>query len=75
MPELPEVEVVRRGLDEHVRGRAIASAVVRHPRSARRHVGGPNDLAARLVGATITGTARRGKYLWLILDGDDALLA
>ncbi|RAF57409.1 DNA-formamidopyrimidine glycosylase, partial [Burkholderia multivorans] len=44
MPELPEVEVVRRGLDEHVRGRAIASAVVRHPRSARRHVGGPNDL-------------------------------
>lgn len=75
MPELPEVEVVRRGLDDHVRGRTIASAVVRHPRSARRHVGGPEDLAARMIGATITGTARRGKYLWLVLDGEDALLA
>ena len=75
MPELPEVEVVRRGLDDHVRGRTIASAVVRHPRSARRHVGGPQDLAARMIGATITGTARRGKYLWLVLDGEDALLA
>lgn len=75
MPELPEVEVVRRGLDDHVRGRTISSAVVRHPRAARRHVGGPEDLAARMVGATITGTARRGKYLWLILDDEDALLA
>lgn len=75
MPELPEVEVVRRGLDDHVRGRTIASATVLHPRAARRHVGGPEDLAARMVGATITGTARRGKYMWLILDGEDALLA
>jgi len=74
MPELPEVEVVRRGLDAHVRGRTIASAVIRHPRAARRHVAGPDDLAARMVGATITGTARRGKYFWLILDDRDALL-
>jgi len=74
VPELPEVEVVRRGIDDHVRGRTIASATVLHPRAARRHVGGPADLAARMVGATITGTARRGKYLWLILDGADALL-
>ena len=74
MPELPEVEVVRRGLDDHLRGRTVASAVIRHPRAARRHLAGPEDLAARLVGATITGTARRGKYLWLLLDGRDALL-
>ena len=74
MPELPEVEVVRRGLDDHVRDRTIASAVVRHPRAARRHLGGPEDLAARLVGATITATARRGKYLWLVLDDREALL-
>lgn len=74
MPELPEVEVVRRGLDDHVRGRTIASAVIRHPRAVRRHVAGPVDLAARMTGATITGTARRGKYLWLILDDRDALL-
>lgn len=75
MPELPEVEVVRRGLDDHVRGRTIASATILHPRAARRHVGGPADLAARMAGATITETARRGKYLWLVLDGEDALLA
>ncbi|MGW9414266.1 DNA-formamidopyrimidine glycosylase family protein [Arthrobacter cupressi] len=35
---------------------------------------GPEDLTVRLVGATITGTARRGKYCWLVLDGRDALL-
>lgn len=74
MPELPEVEVVRRGLDDHVRGRTVASAVIRHPRAARRHVAGTEDLAARMLGATITGTARRGKYCWLILDDRDALL-
>ncbi len=74
MPELPEVEVVRRGLDDHVRGRTIASAVIRHPRAVRRHTAGPEDLAAQMIGATITGTARRGKYLWLILDDRDALL-
>lgn len=74
MPELPEVEVVRRGVDDHVCGRTIATAVIRHPRAARRHVAGPEDLAARILGATVTGTARRGKYLWLILDGRDALL-
>lgn len=74
MPELPEVEVVRRGLDGHVRGRTIATAVIRHPRAARRHLAGGDDLAARMVGATVTGIARRGKYLWLILDDQDALL-
>jgi formamidopyrimidine-DNA glycosylase len=74
MPELPEVEVVRRGLHNHLLGRTIASAVIRHPRAARRHLAGPNDLAAQLLGATVTGTGRRGKYLWLILDDRDALL-
>ena len=74
MPELPEVEVVRRGLNDHVRGRTIAAAVIRHPRAVRRHTAGPQDLAGRMVGATITGTARRGKYLWLILEDRDALL-
>ena len=74
MPDLPEVEVVRRGLDDHVRGRTIATGVIRHPRAIRRHVAGPENLAARMIGATVTGTARRGKYLWLILDERDALL-
>lgn len=74
MPELPEVEVVRRGLDQWVTGRTIASAEVLHPRAVRRHLAGPDDFVARLKGATIAGTARRGKYLWLPLGGE-ALLA
>jgi len=75
MPELPEVEVVRRGLQEHVAGRAISAVRVHHPRAVRRHEAGPADLTARLLGARITGTGRRGKYLWLILDeGHEALV-
>ncbi len=75
MPELPEVEVVRRGLHEHVTGRAVAAVRVHHPRAVRRHEAGPADLTARLVDARITGTGRRGKYLWLTLDdGAEALV-
>jgi formamidopyrimidine-DNA glycosylase len=68
MPELPEVEVVRRGLQAHVVGKTITAVRVHHPRAVRRHEAGPADLAARLLGARITGTGRRGKYLWLLLD-------
>ncbi len=69
MPELPEVEVVRRGLDRWVTGRTVESASVLHPRAARRHPAGGDDLASRLVGRTIEAASRRGKYLWLPLDG------
>lgn len=71
MPELPEVEVVRRGLHEHIADRTITSVRVLHPRAVRRHSGGAADLTARLRGARVTGTGRRGKYLWLTLDEDD----
>ncbi|WP_197373782.1 bifunctional DNA-formamidopyrimidine glycosylase/DNA-(apurinic or apyrimidinic site) lyase [Mycolicibacterium baixiangningiae] len=74
MPELPEVEVVRRGLDAHVTGKAIAAVRVHHPRAVRRHEAGPADMTARLLNARITGTGRRGKYLWLTLDDDAALV-
>lgn len=67
MPELPEVEVVRRGLQQHVAGRTIERVEVRHPRAVRRHDAGPGDFAARLGGATVTAAERRGKYLWLPL--------
>ena len=70
MPELPEVEVVRRGLQAHVAGKTITAVRVHHPRAVRRHEAGPADLTARLLDARITGTDRRGKYLWLLLDGD-----
>jgi formamidopyrimidine-DNA glycosylase len=75
VPELPEVEVVRRGLERWVVGRTVAAAEVLHPRATRRHLAGPDDVVARLVGRTVTAACRRGKYLWLPLSGgDDALL-
>jgi formamidopyrimidine-DNA glycosylase len=74
MPELPEVEVVRRGLATHVVGRTIGSVEVFHPRPVRRHAAGPGDFAAALTGRTVVGARRRGKYLWLPLDNGDALL-
>lgn len=74
MPELPEVEVVRRGLDAHVTGRTITAVRVHHPRAVRRHEAGPADLTARLLDAHVTGTGRRGKYLWLTLADDSALV-
>ncbi|WP_114201207.1 bifunctional DNA-formamidopyrimidine glycosylase/DNA-(apurinic or apyrimidinic site) lyase [Janibacter anophelis] len=74
MPELPEVEVVRRGLADHVSGRTIAAVTLTGERVARRHVPGPRDLEDRLSGRTVTGAHRRGKYLWLALaDGPDAV--
>jgi formamidopyrimidine-DNA glycosylase len=74
LPELPEVEVVRAGLERHVVGRTIESAAVLHPRAVRRHPAGPDDFAARLAGRRICAARRRGKYLWLPL-AQDALLA
>ncbi|UQX03191.1 bifunctional DNA-formamidopyrimidine glycosylase/DNA-(apurinic or apyrimidinic site) lyase [Streptomyces sp. RerS4] len=69
MPELPEVEVVRRGLERWVAGRTVASVEVLHPRAVRRHLAGGADFAARLAGQTIGVPMRRGKYLWLPLEG------
>ncbi len=74
MPELPEVEVVRRGLADHVAGRTITAVRVHHPRAVRRHEAGAADLTARLAGVRIAGTGRRGKYLWLTLDDDSTAL-
>jgi formamidopyrimidine-DNA glycosylase len=61
---------VRRGLQAHVVGKSITAVRVHHPRAVRRHEAGPADLTARLLGARINGTDRRGKYLWLLLDKD-----
>ncbi|MFI6146354.1 bifunctional DNA-formamidopyrimidine glycosylase/DNA-(apurinic or apyrimidinic site) lyase [Streptomyces sp. NPDC051109] len=71
MPELPEVEVVRRGLERWVAGRTVGSVEVLHPRAVRRHPAGAADFAARLAGGTIGVPQRRGKYLWLPLEGRD----
>ena len=62
--------MVRRGLADHVVDRTIARVEVAHPRAVRRHLEGGDDFAARLAGRTITAARRRGKYLWLELDGE-----
>ncbi len=74
MPELPEVETVRQGLERHVTGRAIATVQVLHPRAVRRHLAGPQEFSAALAGRGFGSARRRGKYLWLSV-GEDALLA
>ena len=55
-------------------GKTITAVRVHHPRAVRRHEAGPADLTARLLNTRITGTGRRGKYLWLTLDDDSALV-
>jgi formamidopyrimidine-DNA glycosylase len=75
VPELPEVEVVRAGLERYVVGANITGVEVLHPRPVRREPGGPEAFASALAGRTVTGTRRRGKYLWLPLDDGNAVLA
>ena len=60
MPELPEVETTRRGLEPHVVGRRIREVVVRNP-NLRWPV--PSDLARTLRGEEVRAIRRRGKYL------------
>jgi formamidopyrimidine-DNA glycosylase len=67
VPELPEVEVVRRGLERWVVGRTVAAVEVHHPRAVRRHLEGTDHFVAALTGRTFTAAHRRGKYLWLPL--------
>jgi len=71
VPELPEVEVVRRGLHDHVVGRRIETARFIGSRVARSHLPGPIDLADRLRGNVVHAARRRGKYLWLVLEAPD----
>lgn len=75
VPELPEVEVVRRGLERHAQGRRVLSATVLHPRAVRRDPAGASGFAAALAGQRIEAVRRRGKYLWFALDSADALIA
>ena len=72
MPELPEVETVRRGLARAMEGRRIDGV-----RVARRDLRWPlpDDFETRLVGRTVTAVGRRAKYLTIGLDDGGVLLA
>jgi formamidopyrimidine-DNA glycosylase len=73
VPELPEVEVVRLGLQPAVTGATVTAVTVLDERSLRRHPGPAEDFADRLTGAQLSAPSRRGKYLWLPVD-DEALV-
>src|SRR3954470_24068442 len=75
MPELPEVEVVRRGLAQWVTGRTIATVEIHHPRAVRRHLEGAEHFVAALTGRTFTADHRSGKYHWLPLAEADGSVA
>lgn len=68
MPELPEVESVRRGLEAHALGARIAGVEILRDSCVRRAPGGAPEFAATVTGASIDAVVRRGKFLWLLLD-------
>jgi formamidopyrimidine-DNA glycosylase len=73
VPELPEVETVRRGLEHHLVGRRIVSVDVGHERTVRRT--SRDELVAGLTDTVVEAAHRRGKYLLLPLDsGDTAMI-
>ena len=71
MPELPEVEVVRAGLEPAVTGATVRRVEVLDPRSLRRHEGPDEDFIERLTGARFLAPERRGKFLWVPLDSSE----
>ncbi|MGN7189890.1 bifunctional DNA-formamidopyrimidine glycosylase/DNA-(apurinic or apyrimidinic site) lyase [Curtobacterium sp. MCBA15_004] len=74
MPELPEVEVVRAGLEPAVSGARVLHVDVADDRALTRHDGPAEDFAERLTGRTIAAAVRRGKFMWFPLTSahDDA---
>lgn len=74
MPELAEVETIRRDVERVYGGRRVTSVSVTGLRSVRRHAD-PGEFVARVEGRRVDGTSRRGKYLVMHLDGGDAVVA
>ncbi|MCO1339041.1 DNA-formamidopyrimidine glycosylase [Kocuria polaris] len=73
MPELPEAEVVRRGLERWVVGRRLTEVTVHDPRSLRRHDDGVASFVSELTGSRVLAAVRRGKFLWFPLADEPAL--
>jgi formamidopyrimidine-DNA glycosylase len=75
LPELPEVEITRRHLDEAIKGRRLTRVRTTHPRTARHNAGGPTEIDERLEGRTVLGVGRKGKFLAAPLDDGQTLVA
>ena len=74
MPELPEVEITRRHLNEAMGGHAFTAVTVSHPRTAR-HNGAPLEVEQRLVGRRVESVGRKGKFLMAPLDDGQTMVA
>ena len=74
MPELPEVEVVRRGIEPYTHDWVVEGVTVFDPRALTRHDGPEEDFIERLTGRTLGGAVRRGKFLWIPVGGGEALV-
>ncbi|WP_150463215.1 bifunctional DNA-formamidopyrimidine glycosylase/DNA-(apurinic or apyrimidinic site) lyase [Nesterenkonia ebinurensis] len=75
MPELPEVEVVRRGVAQWAAGRRVEQVHVHDDRSLRRFAEGPAEFSRRLTGLVLGAPQRRGKFLWVPLESAGEPLA
>jgi formamidopyrimidine-DNA glycosylase len=75
LPELPEVEMTRRHLDDAIKGRRLTRVRTTHPRTARHNAGGPAEIDERLEGRTVLGVGRKGKFLAAPLDDGQTLVA
>jgi len=71
VPELPEVEVVRAGLDPAVTGATVLGVTVLDERALTRYAGSGSQFEAALTGRVLVGAARRGKFLWIPLQPVD----
>jgi formamidopyrimidine-DNA glycosylase len=75
VPELPEVELTRRHLDDAMSGRRLVWVSTTHPRTARHNAGGPREVEERLEGRTVLGVGRKGKFIAAPLDDGQTLVA
>jgi formamidopyrimidine-DNA glycosylase len=74
MPELPEVETVRRGLETHVEGFSIQKVEIFDKRSLKRNLGSQKAFSRELEGLRLGSFERRGKFLWIPLSGSRCLV-
>jgi formamidopyrimidine-DNA glycosylase len=74
MPELPEVETVRSGLAKSITGATVTGIKIHDPRSLKKHLSGEKDFKQKLLGTKVLDVVRRGKFLWLPLEGESTAL-
>ena len=75
MPELPEVEVVRKGLEKYLINKTISQVKVRNKRALRNFSKSIKTFENTLIGMTIKSVELRGKFFWLEIKGKNLALS